>query len=151
MIENLTIKNKKKGWKELLPERDKVRAREEGNRHPVEAGGGKQSEMKLLEVWANGGIDPRVNRVVIEGIELNVIAWETELPNNARFAESEDSVDENGEDQELFVVIEFINYGAGTVAEIQGFEILPNIAPFARNEGCGTNAGFGREEGEDVM
>ena len=68
-----------------------------------------------------------------------------------RERERENSVDKNGEDQELFFVIVFLNLVAGFVAEIQGFEILPKIAPFARNKRCGTNVGFGWEEGDDVM
>jgi hypothetical protein len=41
----------------MLPEGDKVRAREEFEREIVDAGS-KECEMKFLEIGTNGGTDP---------------------------------------------------------------------------------------------
>jgi len=81
-----------------------------------------------------------------------VVGGEAEHPNDARATEREDIVDENGEQQELFA--EFIVGGLvavfiAVVVEIEDFEILPKVAPFARDE-AHMDGGFGWEEGENV-
>jgi hypothetical protein len=104
--------------------------------------------MKFLEMGTNGDTDPRVNWVVGERVVLRVIAIETELPNNEWSTESEHSIDENGEGHELFLIVfgVEVEHVTGVVAEIEDLEILPKVAPFARDK-AHMDACFGREEG----
>lgn len=127
-------------------------AREECKRQITETVGREDSEMKLLKVGSNGSTDPRVNWVPGERIGIDMIAWETELPNDAWATKREDSFDENGERHKflvVFVVWTLVGVLVAVVVEIEDVESLPEMAAFARDE-AHVDGGFGREEGENV-
>jgi hypothetical protein len=75
---------------------------------------------------------------------MNVIVFITF--HDSYLIQIEYSVDENGEEHEPFGVVTVVEMVTGVVAEIEDLEILPKVAPFARDK-AHMDACFGREEG----